>query len=405
MDFTYPRDLKAELLKRYPDYTHEKKWERRVMGGDKLFRENLDYISSSFQRGVELARFCGDKYGWDVMMVLYKFVDNLQHKVWKYIDPDTAHLYPRRNELVKQCFANLDVAIGQLMDLADEKDASIMVMSDHGHGSLLGKAQPNLLLSEWGYLKLGANSSRFGVRAKGMLSRLIGKKYAFANESGQNVDRELAVDWSQTRACVMHAGIYGFCYLNVKGRQPTGIVDPAEYEAVRDEIRERFLAARTTDRKGRQIPIFTEVHKPEQLYDCDRTENSRMPDLLLVPYNGLAVVRKIRGTQPVRWLPLRRIEGTHRLEGIYAAFGPGFRTGETIHANIADLAPTLLAGLGLPVPQDMEGRVLQETFVDRVTVEYEPPEERDVTDDERIRLTEAQEAEVADRLSDLGYLE
>ncbi|HOQ99760.1 MAG TPA: hypothetical protein PLJ35_13145, partial [Anaerolineae bacterium] len=74
---------------------------------------------------------------------------------------------------------------------------------------------------------------------------------------------------------------------------------------------------------------------------------------------GLAVVRKIRGTRAVRWLPRRRIEGTHRLEGMLAVHGEHVRPGLRLDANIADIAPTVLAGLGLPVPIDMEGRVLE----------------------------------------------
>lgn len=405
LDFTYPRELKAELLQRYPDYTHEKKWQRRILGGDRLFAENLGYITQSFQRGCELASFCGQRYGWDVMMVLFKLVDNLQHKAWRYLDPRTAHCNPRRAEMARQCFEKLDDAIGNLSRLAADHNASIMIMSDHGHGSLVGKVQPNLLLRQWGYLHLGAGASRFGVRGRQILRRLTGRKNAFADSNGHGVDRELAVDWSRTRACVLHAGIYGFCYLNVAGRQPTGIVPPAEYERLRDELRDRLQTATTRTPDGRVLPLFPEVHKPEELYQCERDEHAWLPDLILVPQPGLAVVRKIRGSRPVRWLPPRRIEGTHRVEGIFVSQGAGFCRGEQIHANIADIAPTLLAGLGLPVPIDMEGRVIHEVFDRPMTVAYEPPGARDVDASEKPLLTRAQEAEVAERLSDLGYLD
>jgi len=405
LDFTYPRELKAEILRRHPDYTHEKKWQRRVFGGDKLFAENLRHITDSFDRGCQLAEFCGERYGWDVMMVLFKLVDNLQHKAWKYIDPQLSDSHPRRRDMTVECFAALDRAVGRLVTLAREKDASIMVMSDHGHGSLVGKVQPNCLLNQWGYLRLGKHTSRIGVRSRQMLRRLTGRKHVFAETNGQSVDRELAVDWSGTRACVLHAGIYGFLYLNVADRQPYGIVPPGEYDALRDEIRERLLSARAPDPHGRPVQLFVEVHKPEELYDCNRCDHAWMPDLLLVPRPGLAVVRKIRGTRPLRWLPADRIEGTHRVEGVFVAQGRGFRGGHAVHANIADIAPTLLAGLGLPVPADMEGRVLSEVFSQPVNVTYEPPQRREVDASERPILTREQEAEVADRLSDLGYLD
>jgi len=405
LDFTYPRDLKHEILSRWPDYTHEKKWERRPLGGDGLFRENLEYICQSFDRGVELARFCGDRYGWDAMMVLFKLVDNLQHKTWRYLDPRTAKKYPRRAEWTAQCFARLDVAIGRLAELANEQDATIFVMSDHGHGSLEGKAQPNLLLKQWGYLSLRNQSARFKTRASQMMARLLGRKNGFASAVSHAVDNELAVEWGETRACVLHAGIYGFLYLNLRGRQARGIVEPEEFEPLRDEIRECLLAAKVRDSSGREISIFPEVHRSEELYGCSREEHPWLPDLLLVPAPGLAVVKKIRGLSPVRWLPLRRMEGTHRVDGIFVATGQGVRGARQIRAGIADVTPTILAGLGLPVPADMEGRVIHDLFDPPVTVEYEPPRPRDVDEAEKPVLTAAQQEVLTSRLNDLGYLE
>lgn len=404
LDFTFPRDLKDEILRRYPDYTHEKKWARKALGGDKLFRENLEYINQSFDRGCELARFCGDRYGWDVMMVLFKLVDNLQHKTWRYLDPRTAPSFPRRAEWTAQCFARLDHAIGQLADLARSRDATILMMSDHGHGSLEGKAQPNLLLAQWGYLSLRSRLARARTRGTIMLNRLLGRKNGFTVAS-HALDGELAVDWSRTQACVLHAGIYGFLYLNLRGRQKRGIVEPHEYDRVRDEIREMLLSARCRDAQGRQIEIFPEVHRSEELYGCDRSEHPWLPDLLLVPAAGLAVVKKIRGFSPVRWMPLRRMEGTHRVDGIFVASGPGVRAGERVRAGIADVAPTILAGLGLPVPADMEGSVISDIFEAPPEVDYEPPERRIVEESEKPVLTAAQQEQLSARLSDLGYLD
>lgn len=131
-----------------------------------------------------------------------------------------------------------------------------------------------------------------------------------------------------------------------------------------------------------------------------------MPDLLLAPANGLAVVKKIRGQSPVRWVPFSRLEGTHRLEGILVAHGPSIKPGKIIYnAHIADLAPTLLAGLNERVPQDMDGRVLRELFQLPVHVEYEPPHAREQTDSDVPALSNKQLEEVAERLGDLGYLD
>ena len=111
-----------------------------------------------------------------------------------------------------------------------------------------------------------------------------------------------------------------------------GVVAPADYERLRDELRERLLGVEDRDRQGRLVRVFPEIHKPEELYNCSREENESLPDLLLVPAPGLAVVRKIRGTAPVRWSPPSRMEGTHRVEGILVGYGPHVRKGHTISA-------------------------------------------------------------------------
>ena len=149
-DFTYPRELKQAILREIPDYSYRTNWKRKAFGGDALLAENFDYMCRSFEQGWQLTHYCGEKYGWDVLMVLYKLVDNLQHKAWKYLDPRTAGRHPRRADMAASCFTRLDDALGKLFTYAQARNATVLIMSDHGHGSLDGKAQPNLLLRNWG---------------------------------------------------------------------------------------------------------------------------------------------------------------------------------------------------------------------------------------------------------------
>ncbi len=404
VEFTYPYELKQEILRRWPQYSVGTRWKRKAVGGNDIFAENVDYIARSFDQGCEIAQYCGTRYGWDVMMVLFKLVDNLQHKAWRYLDPRTAGEHPNRSRLAANCFAELDCVIGKLVGYAQEHNATVIMMSDHGHGSLDGKAQANHLLHKWGYLSLQSPLTRAAMRGRRILDRLT-RKQAGRFHVHNGWERDLVIDWPRTRACVVHAGIYGFMYLNLRGRQPQGIVEPVEYERLRDEIREKFLAAETRNPAGERIRIFPEVHKPEELYRCDRAGNEWMPDLLLVPQPGLAVVRKIRGAAPVKWASPRRLEGTHRVEGIIIAHGPHVRRGARIHGNIVDIAPTLLSMVGLRVPIDMEGRVLAELFDRPPVVEHEPPQVKDHQAPQAEVYTEEEKERLNRRLSDLGYLE
>lgn len=406
-EFTYPPELKDDILRQWPDFTFKTKWDHRASRNIDIFRKNTDYVNRSFDQGVRLAKYCGEKYGWDAMMVLYKLVDNLQHKTWKYLDPKTAHCDAQRAELSAQCFNHLDGCIGELAEYAKSRDASIMIMSDHGHGSLDGKVQPNLLLRKWGYLGV-SRTRQAGTRARYLLGRWFGgKKGKFAANRG--IEDDLAMDWPTTRAFVAHAGMCGFLYINLKGRQQTGVVEPGEYDALREEIAERLLALTVRDPAGREIHPFEAVHKPEILYNCDRSQYEWLPDLMLVPQPGLAVVRKIRGGKPVIWSSFARLEGTHRMEGIFAAAGDHVRPTTTAKANMADIAPTLLASLGLPIPNDMEGRVLTDIFTNPPTVQTEDVHDntgqgQDQPDESQV-YNEREQAILTERLADLGYLE
>ncbi len=403
-DFTYPPELKNEIFKVVPNYNYRTNWQRKALGGQDVLATNLDYISSSFDQGLALTRSFGDQFGWDVLMVMFKLVDNLQHKAWKYLDPTYSHQYPREAELAAQCFVRLDAVLRDLFAYAEANDAHVVIMSDHGHGSLDGKAQANLLLKQWGYLSLHSPLKRAATRTRHLAHRLSKGKVTRFEQGSRGVEKELAVDWGRTRACVMHAGIYGFLYLNVAGRDPHGVVQPDEYEAVRDELIARFTSVTATGPSGKEIKVFPEVYKSEELYKCGRDENPNLPDLMLVPQPGLAVVRKIRGRSAVRWTPLSRLEGTHRVEGVMAFGGPHAAAGTRLQGEMADMAPTLLAMLGLRVPADMEGRVLTEAFNTAVEVEHEPPIRKDAESHGEVYSAEEQRI-LEQRLSDLGYLE
>jgi predicted AlkP superfamily phosphohydrolase/phosphomutase len=337
-------------------------------------------------------------------MVVLKLVDNLQHKTWKYIDPRWAPRYPRRAQMVDECFAELDRVFGQLVDYAEQHDAAVFVMSDHGHGALEGQAQPNYLLRKWDYLTLKPGPNRAATRGRRILRRLSGGKRGKFAGGTFSIEHDLAVDFSRTQACVMHAGMSGFLYLNLAGRQESGIVRPDEYESIRDVLQRRFREVTTQSPEGNTIHVFKDVHKPEDLYGCSRNGRPWLPDLLLVPHDGLAVVRKIRSGGPVRWLPRSRIEGTHRANGIFAARGAGIARGRQVDADIIDATPTLLAMLGLRIPDDMEGQVIEPLFDPPLKVGRESAPEVHAAGANEI-YSEEEMQKITERLIDLGYLQ
>jgi predicted AlkP superfamily phosphohydrolase/phosphomutase len=406
-EFAYPPDLKQQILERWPDPTLKAKWRRKAGGGIGLFAENLDYLGNSFHQGAAMTTWLGARFGWDALMVVFKLVDNLQHKTWKYLDPRWSDRDPKRRDLVKKCFEELDKAVGVLLDYAESEGAVVIMVSDHGHGSLEGKVFPNRFLQQWGYLKLHGTGTRLAAAARRTFDKTFGPKHQVATL--YDIDRHVPIDLSRTTACVMHAGNAGFLYLNLKGRQPTGMVEPADYERLRDELIARFTGpeCRVTAPWGEQIDLFPEVYKPEELYNCSRESEPWLPDILMIQHETLAVVRRLNASV-VDWLPYSRIEGTHRKEGILIATGPGVARRRKITASLLDCAPTVLAALGTRVPQNMPGRVITELFERAPMVERQRDAD-DITPEPAGRrqhtYTRAELDEVTARLSDLGYLE
>ena len=93
--------------------------------------------------------------------------------------------------------------------------------------------------------------------------------------------------------------------------------------------------------------------------------------------------------------------GTHTRAGVLVVHGPNVAAGTTLDADIVDIAPTVLAWLGLPVPRHMDGHPLQQAFTTFPEVTFSDGSGRTprVT-----QYTEAEQADVEKRLGDLGYL-
>jgi predicted AlkP superfamily phosphohydrolase/phosphomutase len=162
---------------------------------------------------------------------------------------------------------------------------------------------------------------------------------------------KLSVNWDRTTVW-SEGGYYARVFLNVKGREPNGTIDPADYEKVRDEVKARLEA--TTDDQGRLLG--TQVFKPEEVY---RNVRNVAPDLI-VHFGGL-YWRSIGGvgypTLHVQENDTGPDDCNHAQFGsfILAASNNPLR-GEISGARLLDIAPTLLELGGYDVPPSMQGR-------------------------------------------------
>jgi predicted AlkP superfamily phosphohydrolase/phosphomutase len=160
--------------------------------------------------------------------------------------------------------------------------------------------------------------------------------------------------------------MYGNLFVNLRGREPEGIINPgAEYDQLLSTMTEELLKLRDPATGG---PVVSRVFRKEELYSGPYT--ALAPDLLIGWRDYAYFTSKRAEVHGGSWFGDElRIDasdyphtGTHRLEGTLVMAGPAFRRGHRVSASLLDLGPTIFELLGLPVPAHMEGRPLREAM-------------------------------------------
>ncbi len=441
--FTYPLALKAELptlAGGQPYVIVPDDWKySTAQRGDLVLAELLREIDVRFTVATNLMA----REPWDLTFFVVSAPDGAAHFLWKYHDPQhplydaevNARLFD--SDPLLQVYQRADQRLGEFLATLPP-DVHVLVVSDHGEGPLEDtEVHLNLWLAAQGLLTLRPPGSRrsAGKAFKWLAARLVdrGKRALYGRISFGALSRLRhlwpdwlrvrlgeesffpGIDWAHTQA--FSEEVRGNIWINLKGRDPQGIVSPgAEYEALRQRI-SAGLHELTDPHSGRRL--VRRVWRREELFSGPFSE--RLPDLLVeADYPDLFRPRgAYTGRQPVRRLTLeemrrRRITGCHRATGIFMAHGPGVQAGLTLPpASILDVAPTALHLLGEPVPAWMDGRILTELLTPEaqaarpiVTGAQEPPAPPSTASggDDVQNYDETEARAIADRLAGLGYL-
>ena len=139
--------------------------------------------------------------------------------------------------------------------------------------------------------------------------------------------------------------------MNVRGREPEGVVAPEEYDAVRADLAARLAAI--PDENGQ--PLGTKVYLPEEVYP---EVNGVAPDLI-VHFGDLAwrSVGTVGGDEGIHTFEndTGPDDANHAQDGLYILSGPGIPAAGEVDAHLLDIAPTLLEVMGIAVPEAMRG--------------------------------------------------
>lgn len=341
----------------------------------------------------------------EILFAVLEAPDRLMHVHYKYIDPaceqfDLPEAEPIRAR-VWEFFDEMDEAIGELVAWAGE-GGFVLAVSDHGFGPKEKVVNVNLALKDWGLLhvgRTGAAASSPGLRRVARRLKSVVPKPVWKRLKGAAHAR---VDWSETRAFSAPNPQQGI-YLNLKGREPYGIVDESDYEALRTEICERFAALKDPV-DGR--PVADRVYRREEVMEGPEAELA--PDLFPVcrgySYELSEGLYSPSVITDYRHLP----RGFHTMDGIFSIVGPGVKASAGGRAHVYDIMPTALYLAGLKVPE-CDGRVLTE-FLPPGMMTDRPPvvEALDLplagAGVEAAPYTKEEEAQIEESLKNLGYL-
>lgn len=265
----------------------------------------------------------------DLLMMVEMGVDRIHHALWRHMDPTHPSFEPDSPfaNAIHDYYIHVDALIGDLIAHCDEQTA-ILVVSDHGARPLMGGVCLNEWLIQEGYLKLQQPPAE--------PSRL----------------EQVQVDWAATKAWGA-GGYYGRIFLNVKGREPEGVIAPTDYERERTALAEKLAAMPGPDGQ----PLGNRVFTPQQIYKKVR---GVAPDLIV--YFGDLAWRSVGtvgdGTIYTHENDTGPDDANHAQYGLIIFYDPqNPRGGQRIDdMQLYDIVPTVLKRYGIAAPSGLRGK-------------------------------------------------
>ncbi|MFQ6095581.1 MAG: alkaline phosphatase family protein [Candidatus Bathyarchaeia archaeon] len=278
----------------------------------------------------EAAAYLLKKYNWTLFFMQAHAPDHFYHAAMNKIDPQICKdntVVEEYTRIEEEMYISLDEMVGKILSAVDEKTLVFMV-SDHGATPTEGRFDQDF--------------KSFAV------STILSEAGLLAYKTDQKTG-EKAIDWSRTKAVPQRSC---FIYVNLKGRDPDGIVEPEDYDGVRDEIINALY--NYTDPKTGKKPIVFALKKEDArvlgLY------GDRIGDVV---YGVRAEVSGEHGRQ------LTTGEyGVGSMKGLLIIAGPNIKKGCVLKRTVwlTDVVPTICYLLGLPIPKDAEGAIIYQAL-------------------------------------------
>jgi len=267
----------------------------------------MDDVLVTLDRRVKLLLELYDKEPWDLFIGVVTETDRLQHFFMDAM-ADPAHKY---HSAFRDFYRRIDAFIGQVAERL--KDETLLIMSDHGFTPIKQQVYLNRWLVDNGYLKLKENARSIEEIADG--SR------AFAMDPGR-------------------------VYVNVKGKYPQGTVEPADAARLAAEIKQGLAEIRDGGER-----VVNRVYERDELFSGPVVQLA--PDLCVQSNYGYDLKGAVNKAQ---LMDREVFTGMHTQDDSTLFINSPASALRSDKPHITDVAPTLLAALGLGVPETMDGR-------------------------------------------------
>jgi predicted AlkP superfamily phosphohydrolase/phosphomutase len=320
------------------------------------------------------ARLLGQER-WDLFLLVLGATHRGGHYLWDLSQIDRARLSNKeRAELegaLIEVYRAADQALGRVLAQAPA-DARILVFAVHGMGpnTTWADRMPEILqrIQSGGATEPPKKGALY--RIKQMLPWPLVRE--ITSRLPQSLQSRLVklwskgmFDWSRTRAFPVPMDHAGYIRLNLRGREPGGIVEPgAQYSSLCNELAEGFSSWRDLA-TGR--PIVRRVYRQQELAPPEAPARDRLPDLVVEwsdvsPIESPGISSERYGE--IRWSPPDRLAsgraGNHRSRGWFIAAGDGLESRRVEGHSILDLLPTVCQWLEADLGGRLQGRAIAE---------------------------------------------
>jgi predicted AlkP superfamily phosphohydrolase/phosphomutase len=340
----------------------------------------------------------------EFLFTVFEGVDRLQHVHYQYlVEGSDWYDRPEAVEVRSRAwgyFGELDAAIADIASWVGD-DGHLVLVSDHGAGPWEKTLNLNLLLRQWGYLRLPSVSrvtrSRLvaGVGQR-LARRVLPRKLLLTTKA--RVAREIR--WSETQAFASQVAEQGI-HINHRDVFPNGQVGQARAQRLADELSDRLHSL--TDPSDGQ-PTVDRVFRRDEV--IRGPYERRAPDLFPLLRDQRYELSDTLAADAIFTDHRDRPWGYHHLDGIFVAAGPNFGSGTCDSGmDIVDVLPTVFSAAGYKVPAGLDGRAVSDVLTAPTTAEAPAIEPRIEEEASPYPYTPEEEAAVEESLRGLGYID